>query len=155
MIRSLPALLLCLSAALPSGGAAQGQTAPAGSLVVRDAWIRESTASRTTSSGYFTIDNGTDTPVALVGVSLEGVRDAQMHAVVEREGQSGMRPLATLPIPARGSVSLAPGGAHVMLMEIVRPLRPGTSVEMTLTFDNKQTRRVRAVVRPLSAMSAR
>jgi periplasmic copper chaperone A len=155
MIRSLQAMLLCLSAALPSGGAAQGHTAPAGGLVVRDAWVRESTASRTTSSGYFTIDNRTDTSVALVRVALEGVRNAQMHAVVEQQGQAGMRSLATISIPARGSVSLVPGGAHVMLIEVARPLRPGTSVEMTLTFDNKQTRRVRAVVRPMSAMSAR
>jgi copper(I)-binding protein len=155
MIRSLQAMLLCLSAALPPAGAAPGRGAPAGGLVVRDAWVRESTASRTTSSGYFTIDNRTDTPLALVRVSLEGVRDAQMHAVVEQQGRAGMRPLAAIPIPARGSVSLAPGGAHVMLLEVARPLRAGTSVEMTLRFDNKQTRRVRAVVRPLSAMSAR
>jgi copper(I)-binding protein len=155
MIPSLPAMLLFLSAIIPSPAAAQGRATPAGSLVIRDAWVRESTATRTTSSGYLTIDNPSDAPIALVGVSVQGVGDTRIHAVVEQDGQAAMRPLATIRIPARGSIALAPGGTHVMLMEIARPLRPGASVEMVLTFDNKQTRRVRAVVRPLSAMSAR
>ena len=40
-------------------------------------------------------------------------------------------------------------------MDIARPLQAGTTVAMTLTFDNGWTRTVRAVVRPLSAVSVR
>lgn len=155
MIGSRQAVLMLLSAALAADAAAQGRAAPAGGLAIQDAWVRESTAARTISSGYFRIENRTDRPVSLVKVSLQGVGDAQLHSVVEQQGQSAMRPLASIPIPAHGAVDLAPGGAHVMLMDIARPLRIGTSVEMTLTFDNRQTRKVRAVVRPLAAVSAR
>jgi copper(I)-binding protein len=42
-----------------------------------------------------------------------------------------------------------------MLIDVAGPLRRGTTVEMTLTFDDGQVRKVRAVVRPLSAMSVR
>jgi copper(I)-binding protein len=42
-----------------------------------------------------------------------------------------------------------------MLMDVARPLKVGTIVEMTVTFDDGRTRRIRALVRPLSAMSAR
>jgi copper(I)-binding protein len=150
--QALPALL---SAALWSAAAAQEPATPGGGLAIRDAWVRESTATRTISSGYLRIENRTARPVALVKVSLQGVGDAQLHAIVEQNGQSTMRPLTAIPIPAHGAVDLAPGGAHVMLMDIARPLRIGSSVEMTLTFDNKQTRRVRALVRPLGAMTAR
>jgi periplasmic copper chaperone A len=143
-----------LTTALPFG-AASAQTAAGVSLVVRDAWVRESTATRTSSSGYFTIDNLTDKPVALVRVAIDGAGDAQMHAILEQHGQTAMKPLTAVPIPAHGSVALAPGGTHVMLMDLARPLKVGTTVEMTLTFDNQQTRKVRAVVRPLTAMSPR
>jgi len=41
------------------------------------------------------------------------------------------------------------------LTDIARPLAVGRIVEMRLTFDDGGTRTVRAVVRPLSAMSVR
>jgi hypothetical protein len=75
--------------------------------------------------------------------------------MADQQGRAVMRPLSALHVPARGSIDLAPGGTHVMLMDIARPLKAGTTVEMTLTFDDGRTRTVRAVVRPLSAISAR
>jgi copper(I)-binding protein len=152
---SLQAALLLLAAALSPGAATGPQAARDDGLVVRDAWVRESTPARTSSSGYFTIDNRTDRAVALVKVSVDGVADAQVHAIAGDQGQTVMRPLPALQIPAHGSVDLTPGGTHVMLMDIARPLKVGATVEMTVTFDDGRTRRVRALVRPLSAMSAR
>ena len=66
-----------------------------------------------------------------------------------------MKPLARLPVPARGSVTLAPGGTHLMVTGVTRPFRTGAHVRMTLPFDNRQTRTVQAVVRPLDATAVR
>jgi len=141
-------LLASLSAAAPA-------RASADQLIVRDAWVRESTAVRTTSGGYCTIENRTGTPVKLLQVRVDGVGDTQIHTMVERNGHVSMQPLPGVEIPARGVVTLAPGATHLMLMDIATPLRAGTSVTMTLRFDNNQTRQVRAAVRPLSATSVR
>jgi periplasmic copper chaperone A len=124
-------------------------------IAIGDAWVRESTAARTSSSGYVRIVNRTDRPMALVRVSVAGVAGAQLHAMVDRQGRTEMRPLSRLTIPANALVDLAPGGTHIMLTDIARPLTVGRTVEMRLTFDDGGTRTVRAVVRPLSAMSAR
>lgn len=155
MIGALPAIRLMIAAALLSPAGDAASAAPQGEITVRDAWVRESTATRTSSSAYFTIENRTNKAVTLVKVSLDDVADAQVHSMADQQGRAVMRPVSALPVPARGSVDLAPGGTHVMLMDIARPLKAGTTVEMTLTFDDGRTRTVRAVVRPLSAMSAR
>ena len=124
-------------------------------IAVRDAWVRVSSAARTVSSGYLVVENRASTPLALVRVEVEGVGNAELHAVVEENGRTTMKAIARLPVPPRGSAALAPGGTHLMLTEITRPLRLGTTLRMTLTFDNRQTRTVRAIVRPLDAMSAK
>jgi copper(I)-binding protein len=153
MRRALPIMLLFT--ALPCGASAQPRPAASGAIVVRDCWVRESTAARTVSSGYLSIENKTGAAVSLVKVLVDGVRSAEIHTVVEEQGRTGMRPVPRMAIGAHGRVALAPGGTHVMLTDITRPLKRGTSVGMTLTFDNGQVRKVRAAVRPLDAMSAR
>jgi copper(I)-binding protein len=147
-------VMALLLAGHPPGAPAQRSASP-DLLVVRDAWVRETSAMRTVSSGYLTIENRSDTPVGLVGIVVDGVRNAALHSVVDQQGRTAMRPIATLPVPARGSARLTPGGTHVMLTDVLRPLQAGTTVRMTLTFDNHQTRTVQARVRPLDAESAR
>jgi copper(I)-binding protein len=124
-------------------------------VVIHDAWVRESTATRTSSAAYMRIDNRSGRAVALVQVTVPGVETAQVHASVDRQGRTAMEPIARLTIPAGASVDLAPGGTHVMLTGIARPLVTGASIGMRLTFDDGHTRTVRAIVRPLSAMGPR
>jgi copper(I)-binding protein len=48
-------------------------------------------------------------------------------------GVMRMRPVARIELPAGKSVRLAPGGLHVMLIDIKQPLKPGDKVPLTLT----------------------
>ena len=142
-------------AALGGLGVAAHQPPPQDSIVVRDAWVRQTSVTRTVSSGYLQIDNRTSAPIALVKVVVDGVRNTQVHRVAEENGRTAMTPVARLVIPQHSSVTLEPGGTHLMLTDVVRPLRAESTIRMILTFDNRQTRAVRAVVRPLDATSAR
>ena len=123
-------------------------------IAVRDAWVRESTAMRTVSAGYLSIDNRAANDRALVRVAVEGAGRAELHTV-RQDGDAVMRRVESLTIPARSAVELAPGGTHVMLFDVNPPLVAGEAATMTLTFDNNQQETVRAVVRPLAAMSVR
>jgi copper(I)-binding protein len=154
MLRPLAALLL---AAMAGSGQAppRARAVPSEMLVVRDAWVRQTSATRTVTSGYMIIENRAASPITLRRVAVDGVGRAELHTVVDQNGQASMRPLATLVIPARGSVTLAPGTTHLMLTDVTRPLRVGTTVRMTFTFDGNQTRTVDARVRPLDADGAR
>ena len=108
-----------------------------GDIVVRDAWVRESTANRTTSAGYLTIENRSARDVTLTGVAIEGAKRVELHAMSHDAGQSTMTSVGQVRIPAHGSVELAPGGLHAMVFDIATPFERGRTVTMTLTFDDK------------------
>lgn len=128
---------------------------PQPSLQVHDAWVRQTSATRTVSSGYLRIENHTAAAVALIRVEVDGARNAEVHTVVEDNGRTIMKPLARLSVPAHGSVTLAPGGTHLMVTDVTRPFQVGSRVRLTLTFDNHQKRTVQAVIRPLDAVAVR
>jgi periplasmic copper chaperone A len=147
-------LLAAWIVSLQGQGAAQSAAGAASPIAVRDAWVRESSATRTVSSGYLTIDNHSAQDVALVGIAVEGVGRAELHTIVQ-DGDAVMRRVESLEIPAGSSEELAPGGTHVMLFDVNPPFVTGHEAMMTLTFDDNRQETVRAVVRPLAAMSAR
>lgn len=60
-----------------------------------------------------------------------------------------MRKVDQIPVSAGGTTELAPGGYHVMLMDLVNPLEPGQSVALTLTFEKAGELTVNAEVRAL------
>lgn len=136
-------------------------TAGSGSLTVTDVWARESAMVSGDGAAYFTITNGTGAEDELTAVSVPSAvaGTAQMHETVESSGDmssgttmagSGMmtmREVESVPVPAGGTVMFAPGGYHVMLVELVKPLEVGTSVPLTLTFKDAGEVTVSAEVR--------
>lgn len=79
---------------------------------------------------YFTLHNGSEKPVEIASVYINGVGKAEIHVT---EGGS-MRAVETVPVAAGEDVTFAPGGLHVMAFEIDPALAPGGAGEITLTF---------------------
>lgn len=152
--RTACALIVFLAGSVSASGA-QPASRPSAAIAVRDAWVRVSTARRTSSSGYCRLENTTGKPVALVKITAAQVGTAEVHTMTDHDGQMSMHPVQTLTIPPHGTIDLAPGGTHIMLTDIARPLAIGSTLDMQFTFDNGRTQTVRAVVRPLDAMSIR
>lgn len=123
----IAAFALALSAC---GGAA----APAGQLAAEGVWVRKS-ASGQNSAIYLTLKNG-PTEDTLVQASTDVAMATEIHeTVAAASGMMEMRPLtAGLKVPANGAVALAPGGYHIMLMNLKQDLPMGTSVNLKLTF---------------------
>ncbi len=46
-----------------------------------------------------------------------------------------MRPVEAIPVAAGGTVTLAPGGLHMMLIGLRQALKPGDSFPLTLRFE--------------------
>jgi len=152
--RTACALIVFLASSAPAFGA-QASSRTSDAVAVRDAWVRVSTARRTSSSGYCRLENTTDKPVALVKITAAQVGTAEVHTMTDHDGQMSMHPVRTVTIPPHGAIDLAPGGTHIMLTDITRPLAIGSTLDMQFTFDNGRTQTVRAIVRPLDAMSIR
>jgi periplasmic copper chaperone A len=101
-------------------------------IQVDHVWSRAAMAGRT-GVIYLTI---TDTGPAdtLTGVASPVAAMAGLHETVNDNGVMKMRPVASLPVTPGKPLTLAPGGYHIMLMDLKQPLKEGDSFPVTLSF---------------------
>lgn len=123
-------------------------SAESGSLRVTGAYVPQN-ASPDVAAAYFTV---TDTGAAdtLMSVSSPISTDVGLHKTVEHGSTGQMVPVASLPVPKNGSLTLSPGGYHVMLMK-PSALTVGQQVNITLHFAHAGNLVVQAPVVPLTA----
>ncbi len=107
---------------------------PSDGIEISNVWARPGPEGGT-SAIYMNILNGTSQADTLVSISFPVAGMAEVHESYEQEeGMMGMRPVETIIVPAQDVLSLEPGGLHVMLMQLNRPLAEGDSVEFTVEF---------------------
>jgi copper(I)-binding protein len=85
---------------------------------------------------YFEVANNGDADTAIVGASIDGAQSAMLHTTVQSGGVASMKHMDSVPLPRGATVSFAPGGNHVMAMDLSDTLKAGTGTEVTLTFAN-------------------
>ena len=123
---------------------------PAGAQVtVDEPWVRATVPGQPVAGGYLTIRSAES--AALVGVRTPVAQRAEIHEMKMDGGVMKMRPVARIELPAGEAVALKPGGYHLMLMSLARPLQPGETVPMTLVIEGpdktRQEIKVQAEVR--------
>jgi len=151
-----PVAALALATSVLAGCSAGGGTA---GITVTDAWARTSPMVAAAGAAYMVIENtGTETD-ALLGASSPAAATVEVHETYKVEAESpmasdgmgggmmGMRPISRLEVPAGGSVELKPGGYHVMLIDLTADLTAGSTIEITLRFENAGEVKVTAEVR--------
>ena len=114
------------------------------------AMVEDSATGGGVSAAYMTLTNGGGASDTLVSVSTDAAAVVELHtSEIDADGVMRMRPLTNgLEVPADGSVTLEPGGNHIMLMDLQRDLNPGDTVTLTLTFASGKTLTVEAEIRP-------
>jgi len=121
---------------LASTFAAQAAEVKAGDLVITQAWSRATPGGAKVAGGYLTIENKGSAPDRLVGGSAAIAGKFEVHEMKMDEGVMTMRPLDKgLEIAPGKIVKLAPGGYHVMLMDLKGALKQGEQVPVTLQFE--------------------
>jgi len=119
-----------------------------GAVTVADAWARPAAGTGQPGAAYLTITNGSGQVDALLGVSCALAGSVEMHETsMDASGMMGMHPVARIEVPAGGSVKLEPGGYHLMLMDLSRPLQVGETIQLELTFEHAGKVTVSADVR--------
>jgi copper(I)-binding protein len=121
----------CAIVVLP---ACQPAADPAAQLSVTGAWARITPAATNVGAAYFTIINHTAEADTLLSVASPVAAQAELHRTITEDGIARMRPAGKVLVPARGSVKAEPGGLHVMLHQLVRPLVAGERVPLILRF---------------------
>lgn len=149
------ALLVALAAAACSPKAGERTSdsgkgcAGAGDVVVADVWARETKAGQSMSAAYLTLCNGGAADDALVSVSSPNVATIEIHeSMKSAEGVSGMRQIEGVTLAPGAPVTFAPGGRHLMLIDLKGPLETGKTLPLTLTFRSGAAKTVEAEIRP-------
>ena len=124
-----------------------GMAQAAGSVMVKDAWVREAPPGATASAGYMVLHNMGDKPRALVGASCDAFGSTMLHRTVMQDGMAKMIHQMAIEIPAGGSVTFKPNDFHVMLMKPKHALKAGDKVDIMLKFKNGENMKVTYEVR--------
>ena len=104
-----------------------------GDIVVEQPWSRATAAM--VGGAFVTLRNNGAVADRLVKVSSPLAEKAEIHETKVENGVATMRPVDGVEIkPRGGSVQLKPGGLHVMLMGLARPLKEGERVKLTFIF---------------------
>ena len=133
-------------------------------ITVSDAWARSSPSGVTMGAAYFDITSVDDDSLVAVSVSSDVAARAEIHEVVKamdlgddemhdhdmgddemhdhdmgddgmHDGAMSMQETDALELPAGTLVQLVPGGYHIMLIDLAKPLVVGETFDLTLDFD--------------------
>lgn len=105
-----------------------------GGLRLENGWTRAA-GQGAQGVGFLTIRNTGPEADRLVAASSPAAARVELHTSLREGDIMRMRPVESIPLPAGGSVALAPGGLHMMLMGLTRPLAVGQTVPVTLRFE--------------------
>jgi len=105
-------------------------------IEVSDGWVRPTIGQGRTTAAYFTVTNKGDQDDVLVAARSAKAKAVELHQTsMTADGVMQMRPVeGGLPIPVGGTLQLAPGGMHVMIMGLDEALAAGGEFALTLEF---------------------
>jgi len=111
-----------------------------GSMHISTPWARATPKGAATGAGYLTITNKGAAPDTVSCVSDDASVQCQIHSMTMEGGVMKMRPAeGGLEIKPGETVTLQPGGYHIMFVNLKHPLEPGQSVKATLKFEHAGT----------------
>jgi copper(I)-binding protein len=105
--------------------------------VIEDAWSRASIGTSRPGVAYMTLRNTGAEPVVVTGLRTDLAMMPMIHATTtDAQGVTRMSHMDEVEIAAGEAVALAPGGLHVMLMDLQRPLVEGESYTLSVIFSD-------------------
>lgn len=122
MQRALLLALVGLSLAAP---------ARADTVKIENAWVRATAPGQRVAGGF--MDLTADADMKLVGGSSPASASLELHMMKMEGGVMVMRPLPEIALPKGKTVSLQPGGLHIMFIGLKQPIKDGDKVPVTLT----------------------
>ncbi|MFD1695169.1 copper chaperone PCu(A)C [Roseibium aestuarii] len=132
----MKSILLAAIAAITLSTAALAEPVQQGSLVLDHAWTRATPPAARAGGGFVEITNSGSEADRLVSAASPAANRVELHEMSMKDGVMVMRQKTDgIELPAGETVALAPGGLHIMFMELTGPFKQGETVPVTLTFE--------------------
>ena len=138
-------------AVLLLASAAMAQHGGSGEVHVMSAWSPALPPVSENGAVYLTLKNYGDAPDRLVGASSPVAAQVEIHGHTMEGGLMTMRRISSLPLNPGEYVTLKPGGNHLLLIGLKRPLKEGDKIALTLQFEKASALEVMVTVEPLGA----
>jgi periplasmic copper chaperone A len=107
---------------------------------VKDAWARAAVQGQTATGAFMSLTSSEG--ARLIGASSPVAGVVEIHEMVMDGNVMKMRAVPGLELPPGRSVELKPGGYHVMLLDLKRPLKVGERVPVELRLETRDKRLV-------------
>lgn len=101
---------------------------------IKEPWIQAVPPSEHNTAAYMVIENKGNSELVLENVAMGIARVVEIHKMERINGIMKMSMLKNIKIPAKGKVVFAPGGYHLMLIDLIRPLKRGELIGLNLMF---------------------
>lgn len=115
---------------------------------IENAWVRPTNTGQDVGAAYMTFVSTQDT--TLVRAESNVTKSIEIHSMTMQNGVMKMRMMETLPLTANKPYKLEPGGFHLMLFDLKKPLTEGEQVNFELTFKSNNVefkQQVKALVK--------
>jgi copper(I)-binding protein len=129
MLRIIVSLVM-----LAASGAAWAQ------VQVKDAWARPALQGQDATGAFMTLTAVEGARLVGAGSPVAGI--VEIHEMTLDNNVMKMRQVAGIDLPPGRAVQLAPGGYHVMLMDLKRPLAVGEKIPLDLRIEQRDKRLV-------------
>ena len=104
-------------------------------VTVSDAWVRANVPGQSVGAAYMTLNSPLDSTLVYIESTAAG--NVEIHSMTMNNNVMKMRKLEELPLKAGKAEKLAPGGFHLMLFDLAKPLKAGDKANFTLCFKDK------------------
>ena len=101
-------------------------------LELEDSWVRALPPTQSNTAAYMTLHNRGDSTIEIAGASADIAQSVEIHTSREVDGYMRMEQLPGLSVAPGKSLQLAPGGTHLMLLELSHMPIPGETVRVCL-----------------------
>jgi len=119
----------------------------AGSLRIENTWSPAAPPVAKVMAGYMTINNTSKHAVKITATKSPLFKTVEIHLTEMKNGMMSMIKQENLNIPANGKLELKPGSLHMMLMGKLKPIKTGSSIPVTISFDNGESSNINLLVK--------
>jgi hypothetical protein len=106
------------------------QAAIAADIKVEHAWMRATAPGQEVAGAFMDITSTGN--AKLIGVTSPAAGKLELHSMSMDNGVMEMRQMKSIDLPKGKTIQLAPGGLHVMLFDLKKPMKQGETVPITL-----------------------
>ncbi len=155
MIGNIKKFILALTFGSLVTASAHAAEIKVGDLTLTDPFSRATPAAAPVAGGFVTISNGGSEPDKLVSGSAPFSEFIELHETsMEGDVMKMQEVEGGIVIPAGETVTLKPGGLHIMFMKLQEPLKEGETRKVTLVFEKAGPVEVDFAVLALGAKGA-